>query len=191
MQMLHENIKEIYFSVVLHIKKARLLIYMFEELGLENRLPISFKDIKKRADNSTDGGEFTQCAGSFPITYTDNKVTYTPKIWEPGNTITEHFEGTSNATIVNGTIVAWNLYTTSKDFVFSFIADYCTLLANDDKPCPVPPGPFDKTVKWKLNDDPDHQPKGETIEYYFNSTLVDPSQTILSCLEGTITIKYP
>ncbi|CAJ0838515.1 1157_t:CDS:2 [Entrophospora sp. SA101] len=167
---------------------------MFEELerreGLENKLPISFKDIKKRADGNTndddDHGEFTQCAGSFPITYADNKVTYTPKIWEPGNTITEHFKGTSSATIENGTIAKWNIYTTNKDFLFSFIVDYCTLLADDDKPCPVPPGSFDKTVKWKLNDDPDRQPKDVTIDYYFNST--PPGGKFTQCL-GTYPIE--
>jgi len=143
-------------------------------------------------DTDSDRGQFTACTGNFPITYTDNKVTYTPKIWEPGKTVTEHYEGTSTAAITNGTILTWNIYTTNKDFVFSFIADYCTLLANHhDKSCPLQPGPFDEKVTWKLNDDPDNQPKDQTIDFFVNSTLVDPSQTTLSCLEGTITIRYP
>ena len=171
-----------------------ILVVFYTTLSTSFSLPASFKDIKKRAEDDTNGdsGEFTQCVGNFPITYTDNKVTYTPKIWEPGTTVTEHIKGTSTATITNGTIANWNVYTTDKKFLFSFIADYCTLLV-DDKPCPIPPGSFDKTVEWKFNEDDNNPnlPKDQTIDYYFNSTIVDPSQTTLSCLEGTVTIKYP
>ncbi|CAJ0902481.1 2723_t:CDS:2 [Entrophospora sp. SA101] len=144
----------------------------------------------KKANKRTPGddvGKFTQCAGTYPITF--NEVSYTPAIWEPGNTVTKHIVGESTVPIEDGVIATWNIYLKDK-FLFSFSADYCMLAAALDEPCPVQPGHFDKTHEWKVEESP-FQPKDMTVDYFVNSTVVSKDQTVLACLEGTVSIKYP
>ncbi|CAJ0846829.1 9007_t:CDS:2 [Entrophospora sp. SA101] len=100
---------------------------------------IPIREVTKRAPGD-EVGKFTQCTGTYPITFTE--VSYTPAIWEP------------------------------------------------DEPCPVQPGHFDKTHEWKVEESP-FQPKDMTVDYFVNSTVVSKDQTVLACLEGTVSIKYP
>nr|CAG8625887.1 12174_t:CDS:2 [Entrophospora candida] len=148
---------------------------------------IPIREVTKRAPG--DGaGKFVQCAGTYPITFTE--VSYTPAIWEPGKTVTEHVVGDSTVPIEDGAIATWSIYLKDK-FLLSFSADYCTFAsALKETECPVAAGHFDKTHEWKVQESP-LQPKGVTIDYFVNSTLVAKDQTVLACLEGTVTIKYP
>ncbi|CAH1766774.1 8413_t:CDS:1, partial [Entrophospora sp. SA101] len=140
-----------------------ILIVFYATLTTSMLIPI--REVTKRAPGD-EVGKFTQCTGTYPITFTE--VSYTPAIWEPGKTVTEHVVGDSTVPIEDGTIATWNIYLKDK-FLFSFSADYCMLSAALKEPCPVPAGHFDKTHEWKVEESP-FQPKGVTVDYFVNST---------------------
>nr|CAG8629574.1 11657_t:CDS:2 [Entrophospora candida] len=157
----------------------------FTKRALGDIVDIPIREVTKRApvDNV---GNYTQCAGTYPITFTE--ASYTPAIWQPGKNVTEHFVGDSTVPIEDGTTVNVEIYLKDGNiFLFSSSVNYCI---NSAEPCPIPAGHFDKTHEWKLEKSP-YQPKGVTIDYFMNSTLVSKDKTVLACLEGTFTIKYP
>nr|CAG8645516.1 11443_t:CDS:2 [Entrophospora candida] len=142
--------------------------------------------IRKRAD---DAGKFTQCAGTFPITVTED--TYTPATIVPGETITEHVVWDSTVEVDPKTRIHVTITTLDGTPILSHEHTFCGSEAvPPEVKCPIPVGHLDYTVKYALPPSPD-QPKAQTVQLYINRTLISPDKTTLQCVEGTITVAFP
>src|SRR5437660_1068968 len=87
-------------------------------------------------------GKYLQCAGDYPINFT--QITYTPEILVPGKNLTKTEVWDSTVAIDTGVINVFNVYLRNELF-YTNKMDLCELLKLYGVSCPLPAGHYNKT----------------------------------------------
>src|SRR5436309_1253801 len=137
-----------------------LFFFVFVFVTLIDSLPHNVL-FEKRAPSKHNSGKFLQCPGDYPINYT--QITYTPKVFVPGKTVTERDVWDSTVTIDKGVTAELSIYL-DNELVLRTKSDYCQEAKVYGLSCPISPGHYDKTFTYKFPSTP-KDPKHKNIEY--------------------------